>query len=58
LGMRWRERTVILCKGEFYANLCVALVRGALGLCTSIAKLSDLQVGNALRASNIDRLYP
>jgi hypothetical protein len=57
-GMRWRERNVSLCKGEFHANLCVVLVRGGLGLCTSIAKLSHLQVGNAVCASDIDRLYP
>jgi len=39
-GMRWRERTVSLCQGRVPCNLCVALVRGGLGLCTSIAKLS------------------
>src|SRR6185437_14892664 len=57
--MRWREPTASLCKGEFHADSCVALVRGRSGvLCHSIAKLSHLQDGNAVCASDIDRLYP
>ena len=36
----------------------VALIRGGPGRRPSIAKLSHLQAGNAVCASNIDRLYP